>query len=221
MKIDTFIPVIYIGGSGGNFLASFITAAILDDDSTIKFSRFGNAHDSNVERISLHTTDNVDDIYSLVVDRAVTNLPIIVDSICPKYILLQHNQYQHLDAIIALFKKVLLISYDENDIDEIAQVYIAKHTVDTEGKKFDSLLKEEYVITAKRLKDLQKLYQNIYGDHVDIISWKELFKEDPILLINKLSNYSGYPAEKFSLNKLNEWRRLTTICIEKISRFTQ
>ena len=78
MKIDTFIPVIYIGGSGGNFLASFITAAILDDDSTIKFSRFGNAHDSNVERISLHTTDNVDDIYSLVVDRAVTNLPIIV-----------------------------------------------------------------------------------------------------------------------------------------------
>ena len=41
------------------------------------------------------------------------------------------------------------------------------------------------------------------------ISWQELMHNDPITLINKLSQFTNLSVDRFPLDKLLTWRELT------------
>jgi hypothetical protein len=48
------------------------------------------------------------------------------------------------------------------------------------------------------------------------LTWKDIYVNDPTILIEKLSNFSSIPYEKFKLHDLIEWRRRTKNGIEEI-----
>lgn len=132
---------------------------------------------------------------------------------------MHHDNY--ISTITPFFKKVILITYNQEDIEDLAVIFAAKFGLDSVNIGFDEKLKREYRGTKELLIDYFDFYQTICEDNVFCVSWKELYHNDPILLIEKLSKYTEYNSNQFPLEKLMEWRKLTKFCVDKIARFTK
>lgn len=202
---QNIIPIVYCTGSGGQFLAAFLTSAKLNDPNVIQLSRFGNAHGSIKDIKETHF-------------NSVTDILIRVKkiSVYPGYV-----PFHGIDMPLVResFDKIIKIQYDHDDIEELAKIFTGKWGLDDGGSSFDKLQSTyEWSIS-----NLQKYTSQFDSDTMNdmCISWKELYKNDPNILINKLSEFTGYATYRFPVEKLNEWRRLTEICVVKMSKLVK
>lgn len=213
--ITNVVPIVYNLGSGGHFLTAFLTAAKLNNPNIVQLSRFGNAHKSDlIIHIPKAPTDDISVYVAKVVTKLSNNL-----TTHSAYIQMHHDNY--ISTITPFFKKVILITYNQEDIEDLAAIFAAKFGLDSANIGFDEKLKREYRGTKELLIDYFDFYQTICEDNVFCVSWKELYHNDPILLIEKLSKYTEYNSNQFPLEKLMEWRKLTKFCVDKIARFTK
>jgi hypothetical protein len=49
------------------------------------------------------------------------------------------------------------------------------------------------------------------------VSWKNIYKDDPSILIDKLHKFTEIPKENFSVDLLNQWRTPTKFGIDSIN----
>jgi len=209
--ITDIVPIVYTGGAGGQFLSSFIKAAKDNTPNVFRFSRFGNAHMCRKDFNTIVKLEN--EPLSKIVPHMlleIDNVPIL-----PVYTSIHEN---NILETLTYFEKIILITYDETDIDEISKAFTGKWGLDTSANNFIKDIKNVYLWSKADLSKKLDIFQNAYGDRVFPVTWKELYKEDTSILINKLSKYTGYEVDRFPLKGINEWRRLTGICIDEITR---
>ena len=213
---EDIIPITYMSGTGGNFLCHFILSAKKNNKNNITFSKYGNAHhglkdgqppgtiiDSDVDKIKhiLDVCRNKINFYKNKVDK-------------PFYVI---SHIRDIKLLSTYFSRFIRITYELDDVDELAKVFLAKAIIDV--VKSEVKIKTHMVPQIKNLLKEQAEYFT-FNDGYDsslFVSWKNIYKDDPSILIDKLHKFTEIPKENFSVDLLNQWRTPTKFGIDSIN----
>ena len=200
------VPIVYISGTGGHFLSSFIRSARLNNDpysTGCYLSTYGNAHNArldmgNVGGFSVPPEVQIEKLLKF-------NLPD------PPYYPPVH--LHDIDPIMQEFEKSIKITYTGYDVYEISIIYFMKWGIEAGNYKVNNIydiLWPTRMTMSWMMKNL-KGYRSSdnYGDRLLDVSWKELFEKDPDILVEKLSKFTGIPSDQFPRQSLENWRILT------------
>ena len=208
------IPIKYMSGTGGQFLSSFITAAKTKNNQAIRLSLFGNAHTNNLLDFSLpgHPAFGPDRPDSLKID-ATLNL-IGNEGSVPIYYSAMH--FMDIKLLLTTFDRVISITYDIDDVSDIALIFYGKFYIDELQSNTD-ISNHRYVTMKITLKYSSRFFKEYESDNVLNVSWKELFHLDTNILVEKISAFTSIPKENFNISNLLEWRKVTLQCLDKVS----
>lgn len=217
MKNNDVIPIVYMGGTGGNFLGYFLTSAKLKITDGIVFSKYGNAHDSikEIDQPPLGNTiqgtmdDTMLDLILNIKPKSNKSRP---PYFCPCHI-------KRMNRVKDLFEKSIQITYEKEDIDELVLIFMGKWWIDSRNRS--KLSASSISVTSMFNLDYNVHllnYPPIIDTSVLIITWQELFNGNTTSLIQKLSQFTNIPEENFLVDKLFEWRRLTRLCIDDVQK---
>lgn len=212
--IHNVIPVNYFGGSGGQFLSSFLYSASQKDNNNWKFSDTGNSHYSKQHRIPV--------IKGLIEDpTSSNNLKLLLEfatTIPENITVYPQAHFAQPEELFKYFDKQIKIYFEPEQADELIGVIILKNP---EG--FLNLdISKNGRVWARR-KQLMQTYHRLCNSCPDLeprmlnVSWNELVYFDPDILVSKLSKFTQIPKEDFNMEKFLEWRTLT---LKTISRVT-
>ena len=210
LKCDSIVPVTFAPGSGGHFLCKFIMSAKFKSTNLISIDPiFGHAHnklkDAGMLDIILNRlfTDPMLMINKL--KNELDNRSDISSTLPPPYY--QPCHISDINLLKQYFVKVIKISYLEKDITDIAKIKIIKNnkfSTDFENLAV-SIYNESLLLNIHRL----NFISTDTDDNILTISWDILLYNDPNILVEKLSKFTGYPVEDFSIPDLLFWRKLT------------
>ena len=207
MKSDEIIPITYIGGTGGNFLCHFIVSAKRNNKDIIKLSEHGNAHLFSAKDIigpvqGLLTPD-LDKIKYIFSQLPLSGLE-------KPYYTAAH--LANISTINSYFVRSIRITYDIDDILNIAKVFYGKFIID--GERHKKSIKN---ISAEHYHWLEEFSFKENMTNVLFISWKELLYGNVIDLISKISIFTNIDKDRFLAESLTHWRNKTQMCIEKFT----
>jgi hypothetical protein len=212
-KNTNIIPIRYMSGTGGQFLSNFITAAKNNNKKEIVLSPYGNAHENNLIDFFLPPNSVYGPRHSDSIKvEALTNLQS-KDGATPIYYPAMH--LMDIEGLITVFEKVISITYDKDDISDIALIFHGKFYIDE--LQYIKPSSHDYVtmkITLNNAYSLFKIYESI---NVLNVSWKELFHLDENIIIDKISSFTGIPKENFNISNLLKWRKATLHCLDTVS----
>ncbi len=204
IKRSDIVPVLFMGGTGGHFLSAFLYHA-REGDNYWQFSKCGNAHHSQKNNSSFSGGVSYPAINHI---NALLKLPVFGK-------IMYIRSHCH-DPSLALlhFDKVIKTYYETKDVDELNLVFLAKWGLDEGNLNIDEL-KNRLISPAMTAVHHSKYFEfpelgNYYeSENLLNISWQELMHNDPITLINKLSQFTNLSVDRFPLDKLLTWRELT------------
>ena len=207
MKSDDIIPITYIGGTGGNFLCHFIVSAKRNNKDIIKLSEHGNAHSFCVKDIigpgqGLLTPDLFKIKYIL------SQLPS--DGSTKPYYTTAH--LIDINTINSYFSRSVRITYEVDDITDIATTFYGKFIVDCKKPK-----KSIKNISVEHYRWINEFSFKENMPNVLFVSWKELLNENVNDLISKISIFTDIDKDKFLPESLMHWRDKTHMCIKKFN----
>ena len=204
------IPVTYMSGTGGSFLARFITFAKLNSKDILNLSKHGNAHTGYIELPRSVLGPAEDDI--IKIEHILNIQPC--DGVFPIYYVPVH--IVDLQLCMNFFEKAIRITYEKDDIADVAICYVGKYHVDAihNESSISNLNLHSQMLLLKFANQFSTMKLNL---NVLNISWKELVHYDPNILINKLHNFTKIPLENFNIENLYNWRKATISCIETLS----
>jgi len=216
---EDIIPVTYMSGTGGNFLSKFITMAKNNSKDYLQLSKHGNAHGLENTELSgsgigptQPKTEKSDD--DLKIKKILSNTP--KENTSPIYYPCDH--IVDLERCMKFFKKSIRITLEQRDIQDVAFSYTGKFEIDhRENDKKTAMFNLKWHAFVYISQYAKHFTDNIQLPNVLYISWKELMYNDPIILINKLHNFTLIPKENFNVENLINWRKATISCIETIS----
>jgi hypothetical protein len=200
------IPISYMSGTGGNFLCHFIVSAKYNDFSkyALKLSTYGNAHgngaDIPIAPYAPYDSDEKKIDYLL-------SYNIAKDKIKPYYTL---GHIVDLNLITKKFKKSIRITYDNDDIDLLTNIFIGKYVSDSKNLVRTKL---SIFIPTTKFQLVKNSTNFVYeqNDNLLCVSWKNVYHDKPQILINKLHKFTDIPAINFSVDQLLEWREATSL----------
>ena len=205
LPTEDIIPVTYMGGTGGNFLCHFIVSAKRNIQTIIELSEHGNAHENSIKDIPGSTLGvrqgNKTKSYEKSLNHLISQKPYYTT-----------GHITDLSMINAYFKKSIRITYEYNDMKEIATIFYGKFYHDC-GKPFEPkiLYKNRLVMILSEFTKLENMPNILF------ISWKELFKGNIEELITKISTFTDINPDNFSRESLIHWRTKTQYCIDTFS----
>jgi hypothetical protein len=205
LPTEDIIPVTFVGGTGGNFLCHFIVSAKRNIKDIIKLSEHGNAHSFCFKDIPCPVQGLLTpDLHKI---KYIFSQSPYSCSIKPHY---TSAHLTDINTINSYFSRSIRITYEVDDIPDIATVFYGKFIVD-EGKTKRSI---EY-ISAECYQRINKFSFKENMTNVLFVSWKELFKGNIEEFISKLSIFTGIDKDNFSQDTLIHWRNKTQYCIDK------
>lgn len=219
MKETEIVPIAYMPGTGGNFLADFITHAKSPIRRILSFSTYGNSHENSHLR----------ELRSLAHDIEYPDGPKI------KYLLEKQRCHNGVHPIfypavhisdskqlVENFEKVIKITYDEDDYTDLTVTFIGKFLINEVGDL--SLFDNPWKLTGYVTSILGRIYYfntdfkpNITYD-ICYVSWKDLFVNPIPDLIENLSNYTNIPKENFTIDFVEQWRNKTKYGISEVRK---
>jgi hypothetical protein len=220
--METFedvIPINYMGGSGGHFLSSWITYAKYNF-SEYRLSENSNAHD-NLKECEWENPDQGMYFINMTWEEQLKFLQSL--QIVPQwnkmlggklnkpYFFPVHSKYQK--YLVEAFNKVITITYEEKDIEDIAKVYAVKRGIDLLNQNA-SFTRSLYKQQKLALLDHIQIYQNHDVVNCLYISWEKLINLPYDDLADKISNFLDIKNLYFSIDFLENWRIGTKKCIE-------
>jgi len=202
-----YISVRYFGGSGGTFITSWLTAAKNESDHYLSLTNVGSA-DPSVLEIQQSVPHN---FRSEQHKQFLSTVVPGVAGTAPPYFVL--DQSQSLDDSLECVQRVINISYDINDVDDIAWCNYKK-----------SFMQQQNVNLLDAESILEQITETVGGcwikfraktdtERVCYVKWKDLLSGDPVALVEKLSAFTGISANKFDLALLGQWREGTQALI--------
>lgn len=200
IKRSDIVPILFTGGTGGHFLSAFLYHA-REGDNYWQFSNYGNTHHSHSQKensgfnkgVSYPAINHIPPLLKLPVFDKIMYIP----SHCP-------------DPSLALlhFDKVIKTYYETKDVYEINLVFLAKWGLDDRNLNIDGL-KNIHIWHRSKYFKFPELMNYYESENLLNISWQEMMHNDPITLINKLSQFTNLSVDRFPLDKLLTWRELT------------
>jgi hypothetical protein len=203
-----YISVRYLDGAGGKFLTSWLTSAKNESDQYLSLTDVGSA-DPSVLEIQQGVPHNFRS------DQHRQFLSTVVPGVAgtePPYFVL--DQSKSLDESLECVQRVINISYDIDDVDDIAWCNYKKSFIQQQNV---NLLDAESI--------LEQLTETVGGcwikfraktdtERVCYVKWKDLLSGDPIALVEKLSGFTGISVSKFDLALLGQWRTGTRTLLD-------
>ena len=209
---SSVVPIMYMGGTGGHFVASLLHNAKLNKSEIPNISESGSCHFTDIELKNLGGIFN--SLESKITELRLMNLTF--DSTITYYWPLHDKEIDH---VMKEFDRCIKITYTEKDIPEINAAIYIKWGV--EGKntvlKYDRFKRRNTVF----LKEYNKFFRPDidYGERVLNISWYELYHSNDIdRLIKKFSDFTGIAISNFSKEFIIQWRTLTHFGFSKIDQ---
>lgn len=206
-KTPNIIPIEYLAGSGGTFLSKFLTYAKLNRKELMEFSFNGNAHLVPYDDI---TADHILHSYS---KQQLLNLRATGNSYAPYFLPVHyHSNLSIDDTVLGLFDRVIRITYDKSNIDDLVYTFIGKYHIDERNTNIPTLRAKRVILsnTAKFFLDRFNTNNNLD------ISWNDMLYNDIDGLLNKLSDYTNIDKYQFCVENLYNWRIKTLACIENV-----
>ena len=201
-------------GSGGIFLTSYINSARINLSEMLTYSeKSGHAHLNKFWK-ALFIGDDKGEHWieddSLAMIQQIVESSSLLNTTPPYYGCFHISDIKLMQTY---FKKSLRIVYEESDMSEITLSYIGKFEIDIKNTIIDSNIYVNKLNRTKRFQDSFDPTKHCNANMGDI-SWKDLLKNDPSILIDKLHSITDIPKENFSIDTLSEWRHKTSVCIE-------
>lgn len=205
---EDIIPITYINASGGNFLCHFIASAKRNIKDIIPLSKNGNTHEFGLKDIpspsdGILTADNIK-INHILTQNTTGIKPYYTSAHISDGQLVHDN-----------FKRSIRITYDLDDVEELTLVHLGKYTSDCENIVLESVSTQMPFIKF-RIKKYNEFFSKKY-DSMLFVSWKEIYHNDPEVLITKLHEFTDIPKANFSIEQLLIWRDATKKCIETVT----
>ena len=212
---SSVVPIMYVAGSGGHFLSALLRRARSNFNNTdYGISGYGNCHDAKIDfgvfgGMESPYQDKIDRLKQKILEPNVTYYwPIHFDDI---------------DHLMKEFDRSIKITYEERDYSELAAIFYVKWGVEGNNTKLP--------FSAYKFEDILIQYQKSfypttdYGDSILNISWYELYHERDIdLIIDKLSNFTGIPVDRFDENFIVYWRESTAkglLAVDELNKGNQ
>lgn len=210
------IPITYLGGTGARFLTYFLTCAKLNKFEEPKLSEHGSAHFGLFKELGT-TPWGIEERTSAehiewIESKSIENYdePLFVTA----HIL-------DLDLALEHFDKVIRLTYDEDDMDEINHVFLGKFGLD------DFKIKKtpnEFLIF--RMPTYIRLHPNFtrrpeLEPRVLFVSWKEMYHYDLDVIITKLHHFTEIPKNNFNADAFNHWRNVTRLGVEHVKSLVE
>lgn len=211
-RCSSIIPVTFVPGAGGHFLSKFIMLAKFKSTSPICIDPiFGHAHAGyKAEGMLYVVLERLMHDPNIIINRLKTELINRGEessTLPPPYY--QPCHVYRVDFLGQHFEKVIRITYSNKDISDIVKIKIFKNN--------------ESEVTRAGLTSALHIYQKYFLDNkVDTadllnISWDNLLYDNPRILIEKLSKFTGYPEEDFNISQLVRWREITKRVLSPIN----
>jgi hypothetical protein len=200
MKNNSLIPIIFISGTGGHFLMSLLITAYYNKHDPLKLGIHGDAHKTGYGQVH----GNLKNVNNLKIF-----LEIAKEDPNRKFIGFHSI---HVNKVKEYFNKVIVITYDIENIDELAKIFAIKWGLDQVVPPRDPLLivKQHKIELRHALNHLKVPEDN----HTCVVHWDELFRLDPNLLVSKLSSFTDIPIENFTIDNIINWREITNTCLD-------
>jgi hypothetical protein len=202
-----YIAVRFASGSGGQFLAAWLTAAKEQNPAYVSLTDVGSADPSTLEiqESVPHTfrTEQHKQFLSTVVPGNPGTEP-------PYFVL---DQSKHIDDSLECVQRVINISFDIDDVDDVTWCHYKK--VFMRQNNVDLLLVEDILDQLTETVGCQWIKFRAKTDtaRVCYVKWKDLLNGDSTTLINKLSQFTGIHVDNFDVTLLNEWRTVAQTLI--------
>lgn len=196
------IPINFLGGSGGSFLCSFLTAAKYNDQVKFVFTEYSGMHTLRYSDIPTHIHGPDEHLMKKL--QFIISSDTLKPDHKPPYFTTIHAP--DTNEILSYFDKVIHISIDESDLNDISCCLVLK----LHGTE-DEILIKNYKSYAKRYSGY---FEVLNSDKVLNISWKDILYNDPDILVSKLSGFTEIPISNFNLDNLINWRSGTKETIE-------
>jgi hypothetical protein len=184
---EQFIAIRYMFGAGGNFMDAWLTASKLNL-SNIVLNEYGSAHSAYKEFLP----------FRLPLTKTPT--PSTNSRRHPPYF--SHTEYRDLSIISSMFYKVINMSYELDDCDELELCFL--------GKLFFESVDKFPSVYVRHHEARQKYYEPIESTNTILnVTWKELFHGDADALIERLKMFTSLTNIKKEY--LLEWREKTKL----------
>lgn len=228
MKNNFHIPITYAGGTGGNFLSSWLNAASLNNQSILNYSEYGNAHKTNINILygggmNIGTGTNLSEHLS-----EEEKIKLINDEVRNYHLRFFATHMANKNLLLNYFEKVIIITYEKSNIEEVAIVHTVKWAKDDDSipvkkwveeklksktypEMYSSFMKYQKVSLLRFLPDFTENNDN----NVIYISWNNLYNDEHNILVDRLSDQLNIPKDNFNLENLFKWRELTLKGIQK------
>lgn len=189
-----YIAIAFKGGTGGKFLCSWLTKAKLKN-TKVNFTPEGSAGFSEFELKHDFEKPSLLDIH---IKKLHNNLPE-VETFSPYFLtttVLLPEKFA--DEVY----KLILITYDLDDVDLIFKFYCAKNFI----FKQDVSFKEMSDMYRNILNSYYKYLQVGNKENITKVSFKDLLFANPTDLVNKLATVTGLSQQDFNIELLQKWR---------------
>jgi hypothetical protein len=202
-----YISVRYFGGSGGTFLTSWLTAAKNENNLYVNLTDVSSANPGVLEIQQSVPHNFRSEQHKQFLSTAV---PGVSGTEAPYFLL---DQSKSIDESLECVQRVINISYDIDDVDDITWCYYKKTFM--QQKNVDLLDVESILeqLTETVGACWIKFRAKTDSARVCYIKWKDLLSGDPVALVEKLSAFTGISANKFDLALLGQWREGTQALI--------
>lgn len=209
MKTSKIIPVSYCTPTGGAFVAAFLTAAKNNNFNQPEFMKHGNSHKTGLDDVTVPRGDMLDtDDYKL---NLLLNAPI--EDNVPYFI---STHLVELPLLEANFNKVIRITYDSTDIEELVNVYIGKVCFDVFNRDVTLSKRRGVMHMLYMLDNKESFVAGTNTDSVLYLPWKTLYHGDSNSLIKTLSKFTEISQPQFNIDFLNTWKEKTKECISVV-----
>ena len=186
---EHFIATRYVNGSGGHFLNAWLTASKLNL-TTIPLGNYGSGHLAYKE---------------FYIYKNLSSLPEPTHDLTTPAPYFIYTEYHSLSVISSIFYKVINISFDLDDCDELELCFLGKHFLENDRRNL------KY---GRRHKYKHKYHSSVKSENNILnISWKEYLYGDADALCDKLKIFTE--IENINVDPLLEWRDKTKICMHK------
>jgi hypothetical protein len=223
MSISSFDDIILIRfppGAGGSFLRNLFVAAKYNISEEFELSIHGNSHIRVIPEID-HTflfDKNID--YDFLISLAKEE-----NKISPFFLITHSLDFS---KNLRFFKRIISISYDDDDIPIIRKLCETKWL--TDEKKFKDTVYLETYDKVVTISEWRVLYENIlsnqksiwtrskFTNRAIILEFKDLWSKPSRILFKKLSDFTGIPQENFSRKNLLKWRKVSRSGIQSLAK---
>ena len=194
---DDIIPIIFMGGTGGNFLSAFLSDA--RDNKKIKYelSKHGNAHRVVKDPIPTPPSTVVTES-SLIIDKLL-NTPAN-DKV--SFVAVHIN---NVTLATLYFSKIIKTFIEEQNKLEVAISFYLKLVADELSCRSDD--------TARRILFMNEFPEliNKGSDSTQVldIGWEEIVRGSEVALVKRLSDFTSIPEANFNVQNLLTWREIT------------